>query len=122
MKNKGITLIALVITIIVLLILAAISIAMLTGENGLLTKAKKAKEETEVAKYYEKIEIIRTELRLKNPNYEPPSLIQMQEEFDNNQKDWVATTDIKPIEEIETLELITKEGYIFYITQNRNKI
>ena len=34
--NKGITLIALVITIIVLLILAGISIASLTGENGIL--------------------------------------------------------------------------------------
>ncbi len=40
--NKGITLIALVITIIVLLILAGITIAMLTGENGLLTKANDA--------------------------------------------------------------------------------
>ena len=38
-NNKGITLIALVITIIVLLILAGVSIAMLTGDNGLLTKA-----------------------------------------------------------------------------------
>ena len=45
-KNKGITLIALVITIIVLLILAGISIAMLTGENGILTKADEAKRET----------------------------------------------------------------------------
>lgn len=48
MKNqvRGITLIALVITIIVLLILAGISIAMLTGENGILTKADEAKRET----------------------------------------------------------------------------
>ena len=45
--NKGITLIALVITIIVLLILAGISIAMLTGENGILTKGNNAKEQTE---------------------------------------------------------------------------
>lgn len=45
-NNKGITLIALVITIIILLILAGISIAMLTGENGLLTKANTAKTET----------------------------------------------------------------------------
>ena len=42
-NNKGITLIALVITIIVLLILAGITIAMLTGDNGLLTKANDAK-------------------------------------------------------------------------------
>ena len=45
-ENKGITLIALVITIIVLLILAGVSIAMLTGENGILTQANKAKVET----------------------------------------------------------------------------
>ena len=52
-KQKGITLIALVITIIVLLILAGISIATLTGENGLLSKAKKAeiREEIELAVY-----------------------------------------------------------------------
>ena len=48
-NNKGITLIALVITIIVLLILAGVSIAMLTGENGILNQAQKAKEETENA-------------------------------------------------------------------------
>ena len=41
---KGITLIALVITIIVLLILAGVSIAMLTGNNGILTQASNAKE------------------------------------------------------------------------------
>ena len=42
---KGITLIALVITIIVLLILAGVSIAMLTGQNGILTQATNAKVE-----------------------------------------------------------------------------
>lgn len=45
-KNEGITLIALVITVIVLLILAGVSIAMLTGENGILRQAEKAKNET----------------------------------------------------------------------------
>ena len=50
LKNqKGITLIALVITIIVLLILAGVSIAMLTGNNGILTQAGKAKEDSEKA-------------------------------------------------------------------------
>ena len=44
MRNqKGVTLIALVITIIVLLILAGVSIAMLTGDNGILTQANDAK-------------------------------------------------------------------------------
>ncbi len=50
MRNeKGITLIALVITIIVLLILAGISIAMLTGDNGLLTKSQTAVKDNAIA-------------------------------------------------------------------------
>ena len=44
-NNKGITLIALVVTIIVLLILATVSIAMLTGDNGILTNASKTSTE-----------------------------------------------------------------------------
>ena len=48
-NTKGITLIALVVTIIVLLILAGVSIAMLTGQNGILTQAQRAKNETENA-------------------------------------------------------------------------
>lgn len=48
--KKGITLISLVVTIIVLLILAGVSIATLTGQNGILTQATKAKEETQQAK------------------------------------------------------------------------
>lgn len=51
MKNeKGITLVALVITIIVLLILAAVSIAALSGENGILTNADDSKEQTAISK------------------------------------------------------------------------
>ena len=42
-ENKGITLIAFVVTIIVLLILAGISISMLTGQNGILNRANEAK-------------------------------------------------------------------------------
>ena len=47
MENRGITLIELVITIIVLLILAGITIAALSGDNGILTRAKEAKEKTQ---------------------------------------------------------------------------
>ena len=48
-NQKGITLIALVITIIVLLILAGVSIAMLTGENGILSQATRAGSDSKVA-------------------------------------------------------------------------
>ncbi len=56
MKNqKGITLIALVITIIVLLILAGVSIAMLLGENGILTQARRADQATAESEVADKI-------------------------------------------------------------------
>ena len=56
-KNQGITLIALVITIIVLLILAGVAIAMLSGENGILKKATEAKTRTEESSLYEQIKL-----------------------------------------------------------------
>ena len=56
-NNKGITLIALVITIIVLLILAGVSIAMLTGQNGILEKANKAKTLTDEKAVLEELQV-----------------------------------------------------------------
>ena len=56
-KENGITLIALVITIIVLLILAGVSIAMLTGDNGILNKATDASRETLAAEAEEAIKL-----------------------------------------------------------------
>lgn len=56
-QKNGITLIALVITIIVLLILAGVTIAMLTGNNGILSQAQNAQEQTEIAKIKEEIQV-----------------------------------------------------------------
>ena len=56
-NQKGITLIALIITIIVLLILASVSIAMLTGDNGILSNAGKAEEETKISEEKEKVKM-----------------------------------------------------------------
>ena len=56
-SSKGITLVALVITIIVLLILAGVSIATLTGENGILTRASDASRETEIASVKEQAQL-----------------------------------------------------------------
>ena len=55
--QKGVTLIALVVTIVVLLILAATTISLLGGENGILTKAKESREKTEIAGEKEKINL-----------------------------------------------------------------
>ena len=56
-QKKGITLIALVITIIVLLILAGISISMLSGDNSILQKATTAKESTDSSQIQERINL-----------------------------------------------------------------
>ena len=56
-ENKAITLIALVVTIVVLIILAGISIGALTGNNGIINQAQNAKEQTEIADEKERIDL-----------------------------------------------------------------
>ena len=60
--QSGITLVALVVTIIVLLILAGISIQMLTGDNGILTKAGEAKKLNDIGREKEEISLVYTSL------------------------------------------------------------
>ena len=56
-NNKGITLIALIVTIIVLLILAGITVASLNGDNGLIDKTSEAQFRTEIAQYQEDLDL-----------------------------------------------------------------
>lgn len=60
-NNKGITLIALVITIIVLLILAGVALAMLAGDNGLLTKASDSKIVNEIGALKDQVNLAASE-------------------------------------------------------------
>ena len=70
-KNEiGITLIALVITIIVLLILAGVSIVMLTGDNGILKQATEAKVQTDIGEQTEKIKLAVTDAKITNEEYQ----------------------------------------------------
>ena len=63
-KEKGITLIDLVITIVVLLLLAGVSIGMLTGENGIITQATNAINKTESAGVKEQVNLWKLELMI----------------------------------------------------------
>ena len=65
-EMKGITLVALVVTIVVLLILAGVSINSVLGENGIIIKAKEAAEKTAVAQEREMIERNLLEQELEN--------------------------------------------------------
>ncbi len=91
-RNKGITLIALVITIIVLLILAAVSIATLTGENGILSQANKAKIETRGASVEEEC-----------------NLWKINQEMDNKTTEETAQTLQELLDSLEERNLITAE-------------
>ena len=56
-KESGITIIALIVTIVVLLILAGVSISLIIKRNGIISKAEVAKQETEIADEKEKINL-----------------------------------------------------------------
>lgn len=82
-KTSGITLIALVITIIVLLILAGVTIATLTGDNGILTRAQEAKIKTNEAEDIEKIKMAVVEAQIAENGYQKLDLNNLQDTIDS---------------------------------------
>ena len=67
-NQKGITLVALVVTIIVLILLAGISINLILGNNGIITIAKKAKENIELARVEEETQLNELYTQLESNN------------------------------------------------------
>lgn len=96
-RQEGITLLILVITIIVLLILAGVSIAMLTGENGILSNASLVKISTEFASYKEELELYKTNKLLENNNFDEESLIAGQNTITYEGKAEEETGNIKTV-------------------------
>ena len=126
--KKGITLISLVVTIIVLLILAGTTIAMLTGENGILLKANEAKMATELSKYKEELELYKIEKTSENLEFEEETLTAGKKELNYNTKpeneDGNIKTIIKDIsdEYFEKLEIIKGELLITTVNDSEIKI
>ena len=79
-ENKAVTLIALVVTIVVLIILAGISISALTGDKGIINQAHTAKEDTEIASWEEQIDLAIIDAEKKHRN---PTLEDVKEELKN---------------------------------------
>lgn len=73
-KSRGITLVALVITIVILIILSAVTINTLWGKNGLITQAQTAKLMTKFSTYKEELEIFSTGKKLENLEFTAESL------------------------------------------------
>ena len=117
-KASGITLIALVVTIIVLLLLVGISIMMLSGNNGILQRAGEAKEETkkEAAREQIKLEILAT--------LDNDGKLNLQNLTANLEKINTDVTDINNTELTEDENAktgrITLNEYNFYIDNNNN--
>ena len=118
-QERAITLIALVITIIVILILAGISIATLTGENGIINKANVAKEESKKAEYKEELELIGLGLQVEdgiNNLSTKDFMDKYQDEIRRNKK--FNESKVKRTND-ETIIVKTKEGYVYKITKTK---
>ncbi len=98
-ENSGITLIALVITTIVLLILEGISIATLTGDNGILTRGKEAKGKTEEAQKKEMSDLEKLEEMIN----ESETGITVEQVTDKNPGELEVEDEVKVINSIEDL-------------------
>ena len=127
MKSKrGITLIALVITIVVLLILAGISISMLTGDNGIITNSQKSKTSSELSKYKEELRLYKTQKKIENGEFDEKSLTAGKINLMYNTKPDNEEGNIKTIittisdEYYNKLEII--KGKLLIKTKNKNEI
>ena len=110
-KESGITLIALVITIIVLLILAGVSIATLTGENGILSQASHAKEETIIGEEKEELSLAVTSIQTRKKTRNDKSQITAKELEDELKKNTNKNISVTGEGTLEVEYLDTKHIY-----------
>ena len=118
MKEKGIPLIALIVTIIILIILAVITINGIFGENGLIKEAERAKEEAEITSIEEKLNIAEGTAYVDGKGTIDPEhyfdILEREEIIVDKEEDVVDNGD-------GTYEITTEPGYIFEITLLPNK-
>ena len=117
--KKGITLIALVITIIILLILAGVAIATLTGDNGLLQKTTSSKEKNEEAEIEEQIKLAYTEWQTAKYTGETKNA---QEYMEDGLRVTLKDDNLEVTEENEGIYVITTGGKDYTFTVSLGKI
>ena len=125
-KQRGITLIALIVTVIVLLILAGVTIGTLFGENGIITRANESAISTELAGYKEELDLYKIEKYNEDTNFVEETLTAGKTDLNYNTKPNDETGNIKTIiknisdEYFEKLEVI--KGELLINTQDRDEI
>ena len=115
-KSNGITLISLVITIIILLILAGISISVLLGHDGLINKTNSAKENYEISQIQEKLELIKAPVKLEGNKITLDSYL---EKLNNTKQ---LGFEIDPVQRVDDLNayVIADSKYQFLIKDEKN--
>lgn len=114
-SNRGITLIALIITIIILLILAGISIATLTGENGILKKAVQSNEKSQKAQAEEEIKLVLNEWQIEKVSTNPTFEQYLGTKVESNEIDQYQTIENNKIE-------IDRNNYYIVVDEKGNII
>ncbi len=111
-KNKGIILVALVVTIVVLLILAGITVTYVIGDNSVFEKASEAKLKTNIAQWQERLETAKMPVMIEGLGTFNPdkyfNYIEEQEIINNKTKDVIDNGN-------GTYEVTTKPDYVFEI-------
>ena len=117
-RESAITLIALVVTIVVLLILAGITISLVFGSNGVIQKAQDSKKQTEIGEMREKLEMAKVPVYADgNGSYK------VQDYWDRIESEGlIADKTVDIIDNGDgTYEVTTTPGYVFEITVEPNK-
>ena len=114
-QSKGITLISLVVTIIVLIILAGISLYLVLGENGLIEKAKETKPIVDITSAQEKLELVKGPVQLEKYSV---NLDDYLEELDKV-KEKYEVDDVERIDN-DNAEIIIGGKYKFIATDEKN--
>ena len=118
-SSKGITLVALVITIIILLILAGISISALTN-TGIFGKAKDAKSKSELADAQEKITLLELTKRANNSSLPKVEIVDLKQELANGNRSMLSFNLYQSIEQnlkdkLQTILFLNRRGYSTFI-------
>ena len=120
-NQKGVTLIALIVTIVVLLILAGVSVAILTGENGLLAQANESDFKTKLGTLDEQLKLFKQNKLIENQEFKEDTLNASKDFLQYNTKvgeDGNIETIFSTLEDEEKERIEIIKGQIVYNTQS----
>lgn len=124
LKNKnGVTLIALAVTIIIMLILAGVTISMLTGNSGITTNASKAKTKSYLADIKEEYELYLSEKRM-DDEYDLDTLYANDKtiRYEGNEVGTGIAEICSSIKKGDEKKFEIIKGKIYYVSQDKNVI